>query len=124
MVVLVAILGLLLVLACMGWGITNAITARNHFRDAQALDLEERVNARLEDRISKAVNPLLMRLRDRGDMPSDKMPPPILNDAEERARELRRQRINLQEQPGPEESDVTFPHLGEQPTGMEVESSV
>ena len=86
--------GALAFLALLGWGVTNALTSRNHFREAQALDMEERVNARIDDRVSTVVN------RYREIMAGKKVAtewrqPTVLTDAEEARREAVRQGLSM-----------------------------
>lgn len=93
-------------LALMGWGITNAITARNNLREANALDMIEKVESRIDDRVKEVVN----RFREiaaakRGEQPQPKSPT-VLDDAELERRERMRQGLNLIDTL-PEDNNIT-----------------
>lgn len=90
--------GALAFLALLGWGITNALNsyarAIGHFREAQALDIEERVNSRIDDRVSAVVNRWTALKRAKQDL-NEKPGPTVLDDATEADRERRRQNLSM-----------------------------
>lgn len=106
----------LLVLSCLAHGISNALNSRNHLREAQALELEEKVSARIDERLRTALAVYRQSLVARGETPPPEKPPaPLLNDEREAQTERRRQRINLIETLPEEDTAQPMPLIGEQP---------
>jgi hypothetical protein len=104
--------GALAFLALLGWGITNAITSRNNLREANALDMIEKVENRIDDRVTAVVN----RFREisaakRGEQ-QVKSGQTILDDAELERRERMRQGLSLLD--GLPEAD-DLPPIGQEP---------
>jgi hypothetical protein len=113
--------GSLAFLALLGWGATNALhayaRAMGHFREAQALEIEERVNARIDDRVSAVINryQALKRAKQEG---GEKPGPTVLDDATEAERERRRQNLSMTDtMPGGDGYPFDLGPLNEQPLG-------
>lgn len=82
-------------LALLGWGITNALTARNHFREAQGLEILERVNARIDKSVTEIIeryNQIVAAKKAKAEGIAGKT---VLTDEEEARREALRQGLNL-----------------------------
>lgn len=102
--------GALAFLSMLGWGITNALTARNHLREANALDIEERVNSRIDDRVSAVLN-RYRALKAKGTEEGGREKT-VLDDETEAQNERRRQKLSMTESM-PDDSDLGS--LDEQP---------
>ena len=110
----------LLVIACIGWGVTNALNARNNLREANALEVLDRISTKVDDKARSVINRYfeLRKAKEVGRDPGDKT---VLDDVTEYQREMQRQRLNLLDsQPDDGVADQGF--VGEAPIpGMEVE---
>ena len=111
--------GAIAFLAFMGWGVTLALLSRNHFREAQALEIEERVNARIDDRVGAVINRYraLKAKGTEGGAPEKT----VLDDATEAEREKRRQKFMTSDMPDgdTEPFDFTLPLDGQPLSSVE-----
>jgi hypothetical protein len=100
--------GALAFLALLGWGITNALTARNHFREAQGLEILERVNARIDKSVTEIIeryNQIMAAKKAKAEGVAGKT---VLTDEEEWEREKARQKLNLNAMPDFDEGSETI----------------
>lgn len=100
----------------LGWGITNALTARNHAREANALETAMKVDGIITDRATEIVN-RFMALTKKSAVQTDGRKEPLANaDANAAEQERLRQHINFAEVGANGEGTIEFPGgLGEQP---------
>lgn len=117
--------GALAFLALLGWGVTLALIVRSlgehDFRNAQALELEERVSNRIDERIGAVAN-RLRALQKKPDGKTEEVPVRPTTEETAMEAERRRQRI-LGQDPGDGEAfgeEFAFnATLGEQPVNVE-----
>ena len=105
--------GALAFLALLGWGITNAITARNHIREANALEVDVKIAGVITDRATEIFNRYwaIKNRQAKGGEDAERTTT-VLDDAEEAKREARRQGL-IAADPGDEGAE--FGTLGDQP---------
>lgn len=104
--------GLFLV-ACICLGGLGVLTVRNNLREANALEVLDRISGKVDDKASMVINRWLQLRRDKeaGRDVSEKI---VLDDATEYQREMQRQRLNLLDsQPDDGVADQGF--VGEAP---------
>lgn len=106
--------GALAFLALLGWGVTNAITARNHARESNALETAMKVDGIITDRATEIVN-RFMALKKREPQSKDGRQEPLANADENAAlQEKLRQKVNFAEVGA--NGEIEFPGgIGEQP---------
>jgi hypothetical protein len=85
--------GALAFLALLGWGLTNAITARNHLREATALETIMKVRKIMDDDALSVLNRYRELMAAKGIKP-DGSGKTVLTDEEEARREAMRQGLN------------------------------
>lgn len=110
--------GALAFLALLGWGTTNALNsyarALGHFREAQALDIEERVSERIDKRVSEVLA-RYQSLKRAKQEPGEKPGPVVLDDATEAERERRRQNLSMTDSMPGDDDPFDIGALNEQP---------
>jgi hypothetical protein len=86
--------GALAFLALLGWGLTNAITSRNHLREATALETIMKVRKIMDDDALSVLNRYRELLAAKGIKP-DGSSKTVLTDEEEARREAMRQGLSM-----------------------------
>lgn len=107
--------GALAFLSLLGWGVTNAITSRNHLREANALDIAMKVDGIITDRATEILNRLQALKKRKADASPERGPLPNTDENAEKQERLR-QHVNFAEIGANGASSLEFPGgLGEQP---------
>lgn len=105
--------GALAFLALLGWGVTNALTARNHIREANALEVAAKIDGIITDRATEIFNRYwAIKNRQTTGGEETERTTTVLDDAEEAKREARRQGLVASD---PGDDGGGFGSLGDQP---------
>ena len=98
-------------LALLGWGIVNALTSRNHLREATALETLMKARRIIDDEVVAAVN-RYRELTANKTKQEEGRAPTVLDDATEALRERLRQGLSLADSMP---DDQSLPPLGPMP---------